>query len=180
MVDIYCNSYWNSKNMFSGIVIGNLVARLNKMRNFPLSKFHLLGHSLGAHIMGYAGKQVKEITGSKVQRITGMDPAGPLFEVPMQPPTKRLSHSDADVVEVVHTDGGLAGFVSPIGDIDFYPNGGLFIQPNCINKKDLSQIADGSNKNLFKGYNRAIKAFFFLVTCHMSHEKRRILYLRLA
>lgn len=127
------------------------MVQLNKEKNISLSKFHLVGHSLGAHVMGFAGKQVKKATGSKVKRITGLDPAGPLFEVPKVPPTLRLSELDGDIVEIVHSDGGLAGFVSPLGDIDFYPNGGLFIQPNCINKTELSEIADGSNNILFKG-----------------------------
>nr|CAD7414454.1 unnamed protein product [Timema poppensis] len=61
------------------------------------SKFHLVGHSLGAHICSYAANN---ITG--VARITALDPAQPLFEgfdndVHIDP-------SDALFVEVLHTD----------------------------------------------------------------------------
>lgn len=64
--------------------------------------------------------------------MTALDAAGPGFEIPLQPPSGRVYRGDARVVEGVHTDGGVLGFVSPFGDIDFYPNGGLYIQPNCI------------------------------------------------
>lgn len=45
-----------------------------------LTNIHLLGHSLGSHMVGFAGKFVKETTKDRIGRITGLDPAGPLFE----------------------------------------------------------------------------------------------------
>lgn len=97
----------------------------------PLSNFQLIGHSLGGHVVGFAGKEVLKATGKKVDWITGLDPAGPLFEVPYQAKANRLSSDDARWVEIIHTDGGILGFLSPLGDSDFYPNGGAFIQPGC-------------------------------------------------
>ncbi|XP_026291805.1 lipase member H-like isoform X2 [Frankliniella occidentalis] len=73
---------------------------------------HIIGHSLGAHVAGTVGKNVK--TGI-LQRITG----------------DRLGRGDAVVVDVVHTCAGLAGLEDAIGDIDFYPNGGRHPQPGC-------------------------------------------------
>ncbi|KOB66442.1 putative lipase, partial [Operophtera brumata] len=43
------------------------------------SKISLIGHSLGSHIAGTAGKQVYQLTGKLLGRITALDPAGPCF-----------------------------------------------------------------------------------------------------
>jgi hypothetical protein len=41
-------------------------------------------------------------------------------------------------VEIIHTNGGTLGFGEPIGQADFYPNGGLklliFTEKYCNNK----------------------------------------------
>ena len=47
-----------------------------------LDQFHIIGHSLGAHVAGYAGAKIAKtkIRGEerKISRITGLDPAEPL------------------------------------------------------------------------------------------------------
>jgi hypothetical protein len=82
---------------------------------------HCIGHSLGAHVCGYTGKIFK------LKRISGLDPAGPRFG--WSSPSERLDKSDAEFVDVIHTDGNL-GLQKSIGHMDFYPNGGK-AQPNC-------------------------------------------------
>ena len=105
-----------------------------------------VGHSLGAHVLGKAGR-----TGMALDRITGLDPAGPLFE--LKNSEKRLNRNDAPLVDVIHTDGyrpnpklslrirttpqlpttvldlkvpgvNHFGTTIPLGTVDFYPNGG--------------------------------------------------------
>jgi hypothetical protein len=66
---------------------------------------------------------------------TGLDPAGPLFE--NYDPRVRLDSTDADLVDVIHSNGekiymGGLGAWAPMGDIDFYPNGGR-MQKGCTN-----------------------------------------------
>lgn len=96
-----------------------------------LSTFHVVGHSLGAHVAGFAGKAVQSSAGVNVGRITGLDPAGPLFI--LKSSEKKLSKTDADLVVVVHTDGGVSGLAASLGDLDFFPNGGTPLQPGCAN-----------------------------------------------
>jgi hypothetical protein len=99
-----------------------------KSRGLVSERVHIIGHSLGAHIGGYAGQRLKNLG-----RITGMDPAGPYFEGTDE--VVRLDKTDAIFVDVIHTDAaptynaGL-GIMQPSGHVDFYPNGGLE-QPSC-------------------------------------------------
>ena len=96
--------------------------------NLSLNDVHILGHSLGAHVAGFAGANLSEMIG----RITGMDPARPGFETPRFKDSKdRLDASDAKFVDVIHTCAGTIGFSKPIGHADFYPNEGTFRQPGC-------------------------------------------------
>ncbi|XP_055383035.1 pancreatic triacylglycerol lipase [Condylostylus longicornis] len=98
-----------------------------------LDQVHMIGHSLGSHLSGYTGTALQKEFGLKLGRITGLDPAAPLFSG--TEPIVRLDRSDAKYVDVIHTDsnplmsGGL-GMNSPIGHVDFYPNGG-FDNPGC-------------------------------------------------
>lgn len=91
---------------------------------------YLVGHSLGAHISSYVGKDYY----GKVGRITGLDPAGPHFN--NLEASLKLDRSDAYLVDVIHTNGGdllhqKLGHFEPLGHIDFYPNGGQN-QPGCL------------------------------------------------
>lgn len=42
-----------------------------------------------------------------------------------------LASTDAEFVDVIHTDGGVFGFPIALGDADFFPNGGFPAQPGC-------------------------------------------------
>jgi len=42
-----------------------------------------------------------------------------------------LTPSDAEFVDVIHTDGGVFGFPVALGHADFFPNGGFPLQPGC-------------------------------------------------
>lgn len=57
-----------------------------------------------------------------------MDPAGPLWTAN----PNRLQSNDGVYVEAIHTDAGALSLIGPVGDVDFYPNGGS-TQPGCFN-----------------------------------------------
>ncbi|ODM89348.1 Lipase member H, partial [Orchesella cincta] len=61
-------------------------------------------------------------------RITGLDPAGPLFFPPIR--ARNIDKSDAKFVQIIHTNMGTLGDTTKDGHADFYPNGGVQ-QPNC-------------------------------------------------
>jgi len=115
-------------------LVGKQVALLIKAINLEFGDInnntHLVGFSLGAHVSGFVGKELRNLS-----RITGLDPAGPLFEG--YSPKVRLDKTDADYVDVIHSNGdsliiGGLGAWEPIGHVDFYPNGGK-AQRGCQN-----------------------------------------------
>ncbi|TMS20793.1 Lipoprotein lipase [Larimichthys crocea] len=78
--------------------VAKFVHWLQNELQLPWERIHLLGYSLGAHVAGIAG----DLTGHKISRITGLDPAGPTFEHADNQNT--LSRDDAQFVDVLHTN----------------------------------------------------------------------------
>ncbi|XP_050442777.1 pancreatic lipase-related protein 2-like isoform X2 [Adelges cooleyi] len=118
-----------------GQEVASLINTLGELVGLDLKNVHLIGHSLGAHTAGFAGKKLQ----GQVGRITGLDPAGPGYV--KVPSTKRLHHTDAQFVDVIHTGATKIfgyGITVPCGHVDFYPNGGKK-QPGCVpsNKNDI-------------------------------------------
>lgn len=83
--------------------------------------FYILGHSLGAQIVGTAARTFAETTCTFLPRVTGLDPAKPCFVNNPRLPT--LHSGDAQFVDIIHTNPGICGIANAIGDVDFYPNG---------------------------------------------------------
>ncbi|XP_075528051.1 pancreatic lipase-related protein 2-like isoform X2 [Dermacentor variabilis] len=81
-----------------GAEIALLVNKLEKAFGAKRETFHILGHSLGSHVAGYAGERLPGLG-----RITGLDPADPYFQ--HMPKEVRLDPTDARLVDVLHTDG---------------------------------------------------------------------------
>ncbi|KAF6210801.1 hypothetical protein GE061_013912 [Apolygus lucorum] len=83
------------------------------------SQIHLVGHSLGGHISGIAGKYVKAKNVS-LGRITALDPVGRVFD--LLEPERRLSFDDADFTDCIFTDAGHIGQRFPTCAANYYAN----------------------------------------------------------
>ncbi|KAL3867995.1 hypothetical protein ACJMK2_040835 [Sinanodonta woodiana] len=111
-----------------GAVIAQMINLLKDQVEADPKDFHIIGHSIGAHICGYAGERIPNLG-----RITGLEPSALNYQY--KDHVVRLDPTDAQFVDVIHTDGrslllfGL-GMFEAVGHVDYYPNGGL-VQPGC-------------------------------------------------
>ncbi|XP_060666568.1 phospholipase A1-like [Drosophila nasuta] len=109
--------------------LAQLINNLVKQRLVQHDQIHIIGFSLGAHVAGQTANHVQR----KLTRITGLDPAKPFINGNSY---KRLDISDADFVDVIHTD-RILGLGEPVGHVDFYPNYGSH-QPGCRKENPLT------------------------------------------
>lgn len=99
-----------------GADVALFIRYLIEQHGAKAADFHVIGHSLGAQTAGCVGARVEglgRITGndlssrrSSTSRFSiriGLDPAGPYFE--NTDPKVRLDPTDAQFVDVMHTDG---------------------------------------------------------------------------
>lgn len=134
MSPVYPNSAANTRVVGAEIAVTS--KHLMSKVKLPRENLWCIGFSLGAHVCGFAGM------GIKFGRITGLDPAGPWFDG--RDEMARLNPNTADLVDVMHTDGNsLAiyyGLLTPLGHMDFYPNGGRD-QPKCWTYLDKNETS---------------------------------------
>ncbi|XP_044262198.1 pancreatic triacylglycerol lipase-like [Tribolium madens] len=145
--------YSSSATQSVGFIIGDFLVQVSKQVENFLDNVHLVGHSLGAQVSGFAGKRVENVANSKIDRITGLDAASPLFETPiLRPPELRLANTDASFVDLIHTALGV-GYIGAFGIADFYVNGGI-LQLNCTD--DLKDIASCNHQSSHFYYSETI------------------------
>lgn len=136
-----------------GAIAAHLIHTFAEELGMPnLDQVHFIGHSLGAHVGGYTGFYLQKHFQQKLGRITGMDPASPLFTGTFH--EVRLDRSDAKFVDVIHTDanpytGEGLGMVPRIGHVDFYPNGG-YDNPGC--DRQLQEYLSMKHKALIDNF----------------------------
>ncbi|CAK1544562.1 unnamed protein product [Leptosia nina] len=109
-----------------GQYLGRFLTWLINTRGGNWNTMHLVGYSLGAHVVGFAGRQ----EGGRARRVTGLDPAGIMWNGN----SDALNRYAGQYVEVIHTNTNLMGIKDANAHTDFYPNGGGF-QPGCDTDK---------------------------------------------
>ncbi|CAG9825648.1 unnamed protein product, partial [Phaedon cochleariae] len=124
-IPCYVTAYFNTWHV--GQCLASLTANLVASGIGPYF-VHVVGFSLGAHVAGFAGKNLKDVLGYSFMRITGLDPALPFFATLKN--DWKLDASDASFVDVIHTSAGSFGKLEATGHVDFYVNGGS-LQPFC-------------------------------------------------
>jgi pimeloyl-ACP methyl ester carboxylesterase len=113
-----------------------------------LSKVHIIGMSLGAHVAGKVGANFTSDNGGQIGRITGLDPAGPGFQV--NAVDERLDPTDATYVDAVHTNAGEFGYAGSLATADYFVNKGGPIQPGCdLLPFNVSQLFCSHGKAIF-------------------------------
>jgi Ca2+-binding RTX toxin-like protein len=107
-------------------VVGNQLAAYLRNSGVDPNYTNIIGHSLGAHIAGFAGSAYRQSTGRSISQIVGLDPAGPAFEG--KPAKDRLDPTDATRVVSFHTSQTL-GYDNRLATLDVYANWNDLFQP---------------------------------------------------
>ncbi|XP_015439830.1 PREDICTED: pancreatic triacylglycerol lipase-like [Dufourea novaeangliae] len=143
-----------------GKYLASLISFL-QTQGMSLDQLTLVGHSLGAHVVGLAGHNV----GGNVKFIVALDPALPNF--PHRNDDNKLRRIDAKYVLVIHTNGGGFGYETTIGHIDFYPNGGS-LQPGCLSNAQVACSHSRSHQYYAESINSA--RGFWAVQCNNQYD----------
>ncbi|KAJ8706675.1 hypothetical protein PYW07_012753 [Mythimna separata] len=120
VLDWSAGSSWGPRATQAGQAGGRFINWLNSLTGATANNYILCGFSVGGHGVGHMGRTIN----GNVAYISSLDPAnrwdtGLLFR-----PT------DGAYTEVIHTNGGDSGWLNPLGQVDFYPNGGRTM-PGC-------------------------------------------------
>ncbi|RVE52612.1 hypothetical protein evm_002731 [Chilo suppressalis] len=120
-----------------------------------LNDIHFVGHSLGAQLAGYAGREAI-VKGIKLKEIIALDPA----RLGYQPPSfyHYVDSSCASLVYSVHCDVNGYGLNISTGHIDFWPNYANYIsptanrlQPGCQKGTTSQETLTNGTKNVLNG-----------------------------
>jgi pimeloyl-ACP methyl ester carboxylesterase len=88
--------------------------------NLDFAKVHIIGYGFGTFIAANVGRKLD----GNLKRITGLEPASALDNILGPLGFDQLESSNAQFVDVIHTDSGFLGEKNTIGHVDFWVNGG--------------------------------------------------------
>ncbi|KAJ0184164.1 hypothetical protein K1T71_000587 [Dendrolimus kikuchii] len=104
------------------VSVARFINWVNQVTRASFDDYHIVGHSLGGHQAGIVGRNLDR----KAGYITSLDPALPGWVTN----SNKFQENDGTYTEVMHTNSGYQGYLSPLGHVDFYPNGGVNM-PGC-------------------------------------------------
>ncbi|XP_052737636.1 pancreatic lipase-related protein 2-like [Bicyclus anynana] len=112
----------NENTVQSGKAVARFITWLNQQSGSTLAQYHIIGHGLGGHQAGVVGRNLQGL----VPYITGLDPA----MIGWATNINKFHRNDGLYTEVIHTNYGVYGYIADLGQMDFYPNGGISM-PGC-------------------------------------------------
>lgn len=156
------SNYLSARNRVGsvGAAVSRLINTMIANRLTASGRVIIVGHSLGAHVAGHAGKLINP----RPAAIFATDPAGPLFS--LNDSANRLHSTDAIYTETIHTNAGVLGFGQPITHASFYPNWGTS-QPGC--GSDLTGACAHDRSNQF--YSESINSNRFSARQCTNHAQ---------
>ncbi|KAL0808968.1 hypothetical protein ABMA28_012625 [Loxostege sticticalis] len=121
---------------FYSVLSGNFVSRFTRWlagrSGANLADFHIVGLGVGGLNAGFIARRLK----GEVGYVTALaPPQGRSGITTLLPP---LNPSVSKYTEVIHTDVNNRGYTQPLGDVDFYPNGGADM-PGCGYDSECNQ-----------------------------------------
>ncbi|KAF7266026.1 hypothetical protein GWI33_020603 [Rhynchophorus ferrugineus] len=133
---LYTMAVSNVSNV--GKTVGLFIESLLTNYDYSPDDVILIGRSLGAHVAGYAGKELNGTLGV----IVGLDPAGPLFFESNS--ASRLNSGNAQFLGVNYD----------LADTDFWPNGeysqpGCLLSSICFHSRSYMYMAESIGSNQF-------------------------------
>lgn len=123
-----------------GLKIGRLLEDISSKTGAQFETFHLIGHSVGAHVASVAGKYLI----GRLGQITALDPSEE---------SKKLDYADARFIDVYHTDIHGYGLETEIGHINIYVNNGG-PQPGCLDANHSTHV--NATSVLHESYFRSV------------------------
>ncbi|KYN37949.1 Pancreatic triacylglycerol lipase [Trachymyrmex septentrionalis] len=136
--------------------IGQIVAStFNSLNNkgYEIAKWHLIGHSTGAHIAGCIGTY----SNFTFSHITALEPAAVLFYNDLYKGCV-MNPTVAHFTDAFYTNRGALSLVQNVGNLNIYANSGTAPQPGCYsNTSSYIDIHDCSHIKALKWYADAVR-----------------------
>ncbi|HLO86895.1 MAG TPA: hypothetical protein VK203_18100 [Nostocaceae cyanobacterium] len=144
------SSWWYPTSANRTSNVGNQLANYLINNGIDPNYTNLIGHSLGAHVAGFAGAAYRQSTGNSIAQIAGLDPAGPEFEGDAA--SDRLDPTDATRVVTLHTS-TILGYDDRLGSLDVYANWDDLLQPGQSDFVGNHGYAHTLYTELLQGYS---------------------------